>query len=705
MKSKNLIEQNIATLLQETEIFKNKTYKKYEKNITQFLYQQLFLPNINHKNIKIFIKGLNKNFKSEYINNFVNIIKIVKNSMNEKDDQKKLTKKTITPLTTEEETFFLEEVNLIDSEFVKTVIYEKNQELFMTFFKKTFVNKFVNKQQIDDFIEDINIDENLYEEIYNFINIILQKLHVSILEEDINEIDYEFNNYEEDTVAKEDDSNDEASSAAAEAEKPKEISTDNTRIYLQAVGKFNLLNREEEQKISIQIIEFKHNIYNIFCKNLTKIFQEQINEWKNQLIQKKLLLRNFINLDIFLEHMKKDILEEEEEITTTKTEQNLLPQVFETLEVIVEKTDEIISNPKGNNAPIIQMLVEKIISLHLQNKQINNLIQKIYSIYTNLLENKILKKDEEFKKEIDKININFEEFKKYVINLKSLNQKIKQSKQYMIYANLRLVISIAKKYVNRGLPFADLIQEGNIGLTKAVEKFDYEKGYKFSTYATWWIRQAITRALADQSRTVRLPVHLIELINKIARVNRELILELGRDPTHAEIGNKLNISEEKITKTLRASRDIISLEKPLTNDGNKETNLHNTIEMGEESLLQNFIQVLENRIILNEILVMLPAREEYMMRLRFGLDYKNFDLNFLNKNINKDQKDVNEVSESKLDTNRTLEQVGFHFDVTRERVRQVIQKALRTAYKYLLEYLTKNINNKKNIDGQIIFNY
>lgn len=705
MKSKNLIEQNIATLLQETEIFKNKTYKKYEKNITQFLYQQLFLPNINHKNIKIFIKGLNKNFKSEYINNFVNIIKIVKNSMNEKDDQKKLTKKTITPLTTEEETFFLEEVNLIDSEFVKTVIYEKNQELFMTFFKKTFVNKFVNKQQIDDFIEDINIDENLYEEIYNFINIILQKLHVSILEEDINEIDYEFNNYEEDTVAKEDDSNDEASSAAADAEKPKEISTDNTRIYLQAVGKFNLLNREEEQKISIQIIEFKHNIYNIFCKNLTKIFQEQINEWKNQLIQKKLLLRNFINLDIFLEHMKKDVLEEEEEITTTKTEQNLLPQVFETLEVIVEKTDEIISNPKGNNAPIIQMLVEKIISLHLQNKQINNLIQKIYSIYTNLLENKILKKDEEFKKEIDKININFEEFKKYVINLKSLNQKIKQSKQYMIYANLRLVISIAKKYVNRGLPFADLIQEGNIGLTKAVEKFDYEKGYKFSTYATWWIRQAITRALADQSRTVRLPVHLIELINKIARVNRELILELGRDPTHEEIGNKLNISEEKITKTLRASRDIISLEKPLTNDGNKETNLHNTIEMGEESLLQNFIQVLENRIILNEILVMLPAREEYMMRLRFGLDYKNFDLNFLNKNINKDQKDVNEVSESKLDTNRTLEQVGFHFDVTRERVRQVIQKALRTAYKYLLEYLTKNINNKKNIDGQIIFNY
>jgi RNA polymerase primary sigma factor len=697
MKSKNLIEKNISALLKETEIFKNKTYKKYEKNIIQFLQQQVFLPNINHKNIKVFIKSLNKNFKSEYINNFVNIIKTVKDSLN-KEEKNKKTKKTIIPLTTEEENFFTTEINSIDSEFIQNQIYEKNKDVFINFFKNIFINKFVNKQQIDNFIEDISPDENLYEEIYNFINILFQRLHVSILEEDVNEIDYEFNNYEEESEEEKESDNEEQSST--NEEKPKEISTDNTRIYLQAVGKFNLLNREEEQKISMQIIELKHNIYNIFCKNLTKIFQEQIIEWKNQLINKKLLLRNFINLDIFLEHMKKDILEEEEEVTTTKTEQNLLPQVFETLEIIIEKTEEIINNPKADNKQIIQMLVEKIISLHFQNKQINNLIQKIYDIYTGLLEQKILKKDKEFKTQLEKININFEDFKKYVINLKTLNEKIKQSKQYMIYANLRLVISIAKKYVNRGLPFADLIQEGNIGLTKAVEKFDYEKGYKFSTYATWWIRQAITRALADQSRTVRLPVHLIELINKIARVNRELILELGRDPTHGEIGDKLNISEEKITKTLRASRDIISLEKPLTNDGNKETNLHNTIEMGEEALLQNFIQVLENRIILNEILIMLPAREEYMMRLRFGLDYKNFDLNFLNKNINKDQ---TENSENKLDTNRTLEQVGFHFDVTRERVRQVIQKALRTAYKYLLEYLTKNINNKKNIDGQLIF--
>ncbi len=687
MIKKSLINKNLKTLLYENEIFKVKIYGKYEKEILKFLSNQVDLPVINHKNVKTFLKTLNKNFKPEHVNSLIDIIRNCKNFIMEKTTNKK---QNIISLTDQDNEEFINEVESINSEFLKSQIYINYKENFKDFLQDIFIKKFIHKKNIDIFIETLELeDDNSTEEIINFINLVLQKFHIPISEEEIEEITYADINDEEETNEESDEESEK------EEEKPKETSTDNTRIYLQAVGKFNLLNKEEEKNISIEIIKFKHEIYKIFCEDLTFILHQQIIEWRHQLINKKLLLRNLINLDIFLEQSKnKSALEEEEEITTTKTEQNLLPQVFETLDIIVEKIQELMNsdNIKANKV-IIQMIVSSIISLHLQNRQLNEFIKIIYNYYTQLINYKVEKNEEEFNKLIGYLRIEFEDFKKIVVLLKELIEKIKKSKQYMIHANLRLVISIAKKYVNRGLPFSDLIQEGNMGLTKAVEKFDYEKGYKFSTYATWWIRQAITRALADQSRTVRLPVHLIELINKISRIHRELVTELGRDPTHDEIGKKLNISGDKITKTLRASRDVISLEKPLTNDGNKETNLHNTIEMGEDSLLQNFIQVLENSIILNEILIMLPAREEYMMRLRFGLDYKNFDVN-ANQNPAKEEENI----ENKLDTSRTLEQVGFHFDVTRERVRQVIQKALRTAYKYLLEYLTRNINSKKTID-------
>lgn len=681
MIKKSVINKQLKTLLYENEIFKVKIYNKYEKEILKFLSNQIDLSVINHKNIKTFLKTINKNYKPEHVHNLIGIIKNTKEFIGKSNNKKQ----NIISLSDQDNINLIEEIEAIGGEFIKNPIYENNKEHFKDFLQDIFIKKFVHKSNIHDFLESLELEDDTYnEEILNFINLVLQKFHIPISEEEIEEITYSDINDEEELNEESDEESEK------EEEKVKETSTDNTRIYLQAVGKFNLLNKEEEKNISIEIIKFKHEIYKIFCEDLTSILKEQILDWRNQLINRKLLLRNLINLDIFLEQSKNKNSLEEEEITTTKTEQNLLPQVFETMDTIIEKIDELIN--KKHNKTIVQMIVGSIVSLHLQNKQINDFIKKIYSYYTELINYKIEKKEEEFNKLLIHLNIDFEDFKRIVVILKELIEKIKKSKQYMIHANLRLVISIAKKYVNRGLPFSDLIQEGNMGLTKAVEKFDYEKGYKFSTYATWWIRQAITRALADQSRTVRLPVHLIELINKISRVHRELVTELGRDPTHDEIGKKLNISGDKITKTLRASRDVISLEKPLTNDGNKETNLHNTIEMGEESLLQNFIQVLENSIILNEILIMLPAREEYMMRLRFGLDFKNFDVN-----ANQNNKD-DEPTENKLDTSRTLEQVGFHFDVTRERVRQVIQKALRTAYKYLLEYLTKNINSKKSID-------
>jgi RNA polymerase sigma factor (sigma-70 family) len=701
MPVKQSVEHIIKSLLDKCDFFKIKVYTKHEAEIIKFLIQQGQGTTINHKAFKTFLKNINKNYKAEHADMLVEFVRANKEKKKNSSSKKK---KTIINLTQQEEEKLLCEIQSTSSEFIHTTLYENNKELLLSFFQECISKKFVGKKHINGFVDTLQMEEELspsaYEEVCNFINLVLIKSHVTILDEELGDLEIPVvDNEDEDGLIERSETSD---APAEEEEKNKEISTDNTRIYLQAVGKFTLLTKDEEKNISIMIIDYIHNVFQILSDSLTSLFQKQIIEWRNSLLNKTLLLRNFISLDIFLEQAKpREEVDVDEEITTTEIEQSLLPQVFDTLEVIIIKTEELLylrlqpDTPENRKVmkDVSVMITLSTISLHLQNRQLNIFIKKIYDLYTEILQCQLENRMSDYEKKLQLIGIPFDDFKKCVITLKDLMEKIKKAKQHMMNANLRLVISIAKKYVNRGLAFADLIQEGNMGLRRAMDKFSYKKGYKFSTYATWWIRQAITRALADQSRTVRLPVHLIELINKISRVHRELLNDLGRDPTHEEIGKKLNISGDRISKTLRASRDVVSLEKSLSNEDNKETNLHNTIEMGAESLLQNFIQALETRIILNEILMMLPAREEYMIRLRFGLDFKNFDLNSFNS-VNMEE----EGKDSKLDTSRTLEQVGFHFDVTRERVRQVIQKALRTAYKWLLEYLTKSINNKKNID-------
>ena len=362
--------------------------------------------------------------------------------------------------------------------------------------------------------------------------------------------------------------------------------------------------------------------------------------------------------------------------TLTKEYTKLIKYQKEKLDCVLNSQNFSPAKEKGYQK-IVDDILENIKSLQLSPSVLEELVQKHYvenkkiiSLEGNLLRlamdhniprNEFIKFyigneiNPNLKKFLDTNSIwkqffakNKEEFKKLVSRIQKGERESRVAKKEMVEANLRLVISIAKKYTNRGLQFLDLIQEGNIGLMKAVDKFEYRRGYKFSTYATWWIRQAITRSIADQARTIRIPVHMIETINKIVRTQRLILSEFGREATPEELAQKLRMPLDKVRKVLKISKEPVSLEKPVGDE--EDSSLGDFIE--DTKALAPLEQAIKSNLgeATTKILSTLTPREERVLRMRFGVG---------------------------MNTDHTLEEVGLQFSVTRERIRQIEAKALR----------------------------
>ena len=543
-------------------------------------------------------------------------------------------------------------------------------------------------------------------------------------------------------------SNKKKEAATSTEEKTSDKSDDPIRMYLREMGGVELLSREGEIAIAKRIEAGKDVMINALTQS--PIVGKKIFEWKEQIENQTLLVRDIIDIDSTYEDFeasdddedlkiekkskpKKNIEKDKDDtepkkendnsssdddefnVSLAKMEEEIKPKIINILESLnknysklqkyqVEKLECILASKelsvsKNKNFKKIQeILVDNFKNLQLAPHVVEELVQshykenkKIVSLEGVLMrlaiDNKISREEflkfyigneinpkfesflkenvvwkaffKKYKKDFSeirdrlvefskKIGLSVGEFKKLVSRIQKGERESRIAKKEMVEANLRLVISIAKKYTNRGLQFLDLIQEGNIGLMKAVDKFEYRRGYKFSTYATWWIRQAITRSIADQARTIRIPVHMIETINKIVRTQRQIMSEFGREPTPEELSKKLAMPLEKVRKVLKIAKEPVSLETPVGDE--EDSSLGDFIE--DKNALQPLDTAIQSNLSesTTKILASLTPREERVLRMRFGIG---------------------------MNTDHTLEEVGLQFSVTRERIRQIEAKALR----------------------------